>query len=87
MSATPCWDMFELSYSAYLVLHRVALCAMPVEWQHKFVALMDEMEEIVDTEKFPGSFHVRAKKNGKFVADPWTDYRHAKCPMRVKESS
>lgn len=78
----PCWDMFELTYSAYMVLHRVALCAMPREWQSKFVALMAELEATVDVKKMPSSFLVKARENGKFVHDPYSDYRHGRAPMK-----
>lgn len=37
---------FGLTYSAYLVLPRMAMQAMPTDWQKRFVALMDEAEEI-----------------------------------------
>lgn len=41
----PIHDMFGLSYSNYLVLPRSILQSMPVNWQKKFVKLIDEMED------------------------------------------
>lgn len=35
---------FSLSYSNFAVLHRVELEHMPEEWQHRFVAMLDELE-------------------------------------------
>jgi hypothetical protein len=37
-------DWFELSYASFLVIPRVILQDMPEEWQHKFVALLDELD-------------------------------------------
>jgi hypothetical protein len=36
---------FSLSYSSYFVMPRAAMQAMPIEWQEKFIELMDEAEE------------------------------------------
>jgi hypothetical protein len=74
---------FELSYSSYLVLHRVALQSMPDDWKLKFVAMLEEMRETIDTSTFPSEFEVRAKEDGKYVSDPWRDYRRQRAPLRV----
>lgn len=39
-----CW--FGLTYSSYYTVPRMALEAMPLDWQTRFVALMDEFEDI-----------------------------------------
>lgn len=36
---------FGLSYANYLVLPRTLLQSMPIGWQHRFVALVDELHE------------------------------------------
>jgi hypothetical protein len=72
----PIWDYFGLSYSAYLVLPRVALCSMPLEWQKKFVTLMEEAEKLLPDEAQNGEYWVRKKIGNKFVTDPFTNYRH-----------
>lgn len=36
---------FGLSYAHYLVLPRSVLQSMPEEWQHKFVELLEELDE------------------------------------------
>lgn len=36
-------EWFGLSYSNYLVLPRALLQSMPLEWQHRFTALLTEM--------------------------------------------
>lgn len=39
---------FGLSYANYLTVPRVALDAMPSEWQAKFTALLEELDETID---------------------------------------
>lgn len=39
---------FGLSYSNYLVLHRTLLQSMPTEWQHRFVTMLDELDDAFD---------------------------------------
>ena len=73
----PCWDYFGLSYAAYLVLPRVLLCSAPVEWQDRFVAMMNELEEMFP-EECAGSYWVRKMEGNRFVEDPLKDYRHMK---------
>lgn len=38
-------EFFGLTYSNYLVLHRSLLQSMPMEWQHKFVSLVEELND------------------------------------------
>ena len=40
----PIWDWFQLTYAAYLVLPRVMLQSMPIEWQDRFVGCLGELE-------------------------------------------
>lgn len=80
----PIHSWFGLTYSAYLVIQRTALQTMPVDWQRRFVALLDEMSEVIDTDKLPSKFHVRAVgPDGKFVSDPFRDYQRgrARAPL------
>jgi len=66
-----CW--FGLSYAAYLVIPRLALEAMPLDWQKRFVALMDEAEAAgLET---PSDYAVHRRDHGRFITDPWRDYR------------
>ena len=36
---------FELTYANFLVLPRTVMMDMPTEWQDKFVALLEELDE------------------------------------------
>lgn len=83
-SGGPVWEWFELTYSAYLVLPRVALCSMPLEWQEKFVALLREAESMLPDEAQGQEYMVRARKNGRFVSDGMSDYRHH-APLELKK--
>ncbi|WP_431861401.1 hypothetical protein [Azospirillum sp.] len=70
----PVHEWFALTRSAYLVLPRLALEAMPVEWQHRFVALMDEAEAMGLTT--PSDYEVRRRDDtGRYIEDPWANYR------------
>ncbi|MGN6108954.1 MAG: hypothetical protein ACTHU0_27860 [Kofleriaceae bacterium] len=86
-SIEPIHSWFGLTYSAYLVLQRTALQTMPREWQSKFVALLEEMELHLDTSEAPDSYDVRAKKDGRYVTDPYRDYRRGRAtfPVRGRE--
>ena len=41
----PIHEWFELSYSNYLVVQRVILQSMSLEWQKRFVKCLDELYE------------------------------------------
>jgi len=83
----PVHEWFGLTYANYLVIQRSVMCAMPYEWQQKMVALLDEMYETIDADKIPSNFRVNAvNEKGKFVKDPFCQYRHPEpIPMRKKD--
>jgi hypothetical protein len=81
----PVHHWFGLTYSSYLILHRSVMQAMPVGWQRRFVALLEEMEDTVEWEKLPHDFWVRAREGRHFVADPFREYRRPPpIPMRPR---
>lgn len=80
----PVWDAFGLTRAAYLVVPRRTLQSMPLDWQQRFVALMNEAHAHLPADAFP-EYTVRRQDNGKFVADPLRDYRHTG-PIPPKES-
>lgn len=41
----PIHGWFGLSYSNYQVLHRTLMQSMPVDWQHRMVMCLDELQE------------------------------------------
>ncbi|HHW2125229.1 TPA: hypothetical protein ACUUCH_000937 [Pseudomonas aeruginosa] len=71
------WGWFGLSRSAYAVLPRVMMHAMPDDWQARFAELMDEWDD-----HWPNqpdiTTHVQIKQNNRFISTPpWLlNYRH-----------
>lgn len=71
------WGWFGLSRSAYVVLPRVMMHAMPDDWQGRFAELMDEWGD-----HWPNqpdiTAHVQIKQNNRFISTPpWLlNYRH-----------
>lgn len=82
----PMHQWFGLTYSSYLVLNRSAIQAMSVAWQKRMVALLEEMDEELDTDKLVGSFKVSPRtEKGKFAHDPYGDYRRGpRVPRRSR---
>ncbi|WP_286068848.1 hypothetical protein [Stenotrophomonas sp. 57] len=81
----PVWDAFGLTRAAYLVVPRRTLQSMPLEWQQRFVALMDEAHAHLPAEAFP-DYTVQRQERGRFTTDPLRDYRHTG-PIAPKDSS
>ncbi len=80
----PIHHWFGLTYSSYLVLPRSALQTMPVEFQRRFVAMLDEMQATIDPSVFPDSYAVNVRgEGGRFERDPYADYRRGpRVPLR-----
>jgi hypothetical protein len=74
MMEEPMGYFFSLSYASWLCLPRLALQEMPLDWQARFIALMDEGYE--RGLAGPDNVSVVRKKGGKFVNnDHWNNYR------------
>ncbi|HID9917536.1 TPA: hypothetical protein ACXI31_005681 [Pseudomonas aeruginosa] len=71
------WAWFGLSRSAYAVLPRVMMHAMPDEWQGRFAELMDEWDDHWPSQP-DITAHVQIKQNNRFISTPpWLlNYRH-----------
>ncbi|WP_368865123.1 hypothetical protein [Stenotrophomonas maltophilia] len=72
----PVWHAFGLSRAAYHVVPRRTLQSMPLEWQARFVALMEEARAALPDEAFP-EYQVIRIEGGKYASDPNRRYRHA----------
>jgi hypothetical protein len=84
----------RLARTPYLVLPKLAIQVMPMEWRERFDAMLDEMEALgIETPSYhvfrddDGSEFARARvvnEETGFVrlikgeSDPWADYRHMK---------
>jgi hypothetical protein len=70
-------DYFEISYAQYLTIPRLVLESMPIEWQEKFVELLDELDETYDWRPREGCYWVKLKDDkGRFSHAPLEDYRY-----------
>lgn len=82
------WDYFGLSYAHWLVLPRVALQSMPLEWQEQFFALVREMEDTLEyPEGYTGRFAVsmRDRDGKKFAKNTFPHYRHSRLPKKEEQ--
>lgn len=72
--------MFGLTYANYLVLHRSLLQSMPLSWQHRFTALMDELDAAFLHVETPRYFTVNARdpSTGRFIKDPVPHYNRGR---------
>jgi hypothetical protein len=69
---------FELSYAKYLTIPRSILQSMPVEWQKRFVACLQELDDALPWRPAEGRYWVQLKDaSGRYVEDPFDEYRHA----------
>ena len=68
---------FELTYASYAVQPRAVLQSMPVPWQERFVALMEEAEEMGYRWPTVGErYNVQLRdSDGRFISDPLRHYR------------
>lgn len=59
---------FGLSYCNYLVLNRSLLQSMPMEWQHKFVRLLNELDDEFAHVETAQVFEVKAAREA-YITD------------------
>ena len=79
---------FELSYAGFAVQPRVFLQSMPLEWQERFVALMEEAEAAGYMFPAKGTTYavqLRHDETGRFVYDPNREYRHRRMEPATEE--
>ena len=69
---------FDLTYASYAVQPRSVLQSMPVSWQERFVALMEEAQDVGYKWPAEGTYSVQLRDDrGKFIKDPLRHYRRA----------
>lgn len=67
---------FGLSYANYLVVPRVVLQSMPESWQHRFVELLEEVEEAIDWQSLEFGYKVtlhEVNQDAEEETDYWGD--------------
>lgn len=75
------WNWFGLSHASFVILPRSMLHDMPDDWQERFAALLEEIDE-----EFPNGdgtdlvYYATAKSDGRYVRIPerFRKYRHTK---------
>lgn len=71
---------FELTYANFLVLPRTVMMDMPTEWQNKFVALLEELDDKTKWRDEMDDYSVRVYfyNNGKEcdIPEKFGNYRH-----------
>lgn len=72
----PIHGWFGLTYASYLVLPRVVMESMSLEWQKKMVELLEEIGD-KRGQYLDGDYAVQLRnKKGQFTYDPLREYRH-----------
>lgn len=80
----PIHDFFGLTYASYLVLPRSILQSMPVGWQRRFVACLEEADEAMGDLEQP-AYRVNAvDEAGRFIEGDFRDYERGRrrVPLR-----
>ena len=58
---TPIHDWFELSYASFLTIPRLVMQSMPVAWQRRMVALLEDLDATFDWRPARGRYWVRLR--------------------------
>ena len=66
-------DFFELTYANYLAIPRSILQSMTIDWQRKFVKLLDELDETFDWRR-EGCEVTFQDNHGKLMNDAFAYY-------------
>lgn len=74
---SPINEWFELSHAQFLTVPRLVMENMPLEWQLKMKALLEELDETFDWRPKEGRYWVKLKDaQGHYCPAPLGDYRH-----------
>ena len=80
---------FGLSYANFLVLPRSLLQSMPLEWQERFTAMVEEAWRTIDCPTPPGGWRVLAlDERGRYLRNPVPHYNrgHTVLPARSSDA-
>lgn len=80
----PIHEFFGLTYATHLVLPRSVLQSMPLKWQAKLVALLNELDNTIDWRR-EGVEVARRGADGRYIPDEFRDYNRGRrrIPWRV----
>lgn len=80
----PIHEFFGLTYSSYLVLPRLLLQEMPLEWQRQLVDILDKLNATgISTPVY--AVQRRDSKGRMIKDDPWCRYRHGTVADAIRE--
>lgn len=73
-------EWFELSYAQYLTIPRTVLQSMSLEWQEKFVSLLNEIGDTFDWMPEGKTYWVQLRDNetGRYCIDSLADYQRGR---------
>lgn len=76
----PINDSSYMYRTQYMVMSRTLLEAMPKEWQHRWVKMIDEIHQEFDVNHkdwIAPRYQVKAvNSKGQYTRDPWGNYRY-----------
>ena len=80
-------EWFGLTYAQYLTIPRSVLQSMDEDWQEKFAALLDELDETMDWRPSEGRYWVQLKDaRGRYAADPLQDYERGRRKVEKRDT-
>lgn len=79
----PIHEFFELTYASYLVLPRSILQSAPVEWQQRFVGVLNELETMFDMPSDRYAVSIR-EHDGRLARDPLAAYERGRRRVPMK---
>jgi len=59
---TPIHDWFGLTYAQYLAIPRSILQSMPIDWQEKFVACLEQLDEQFEWREAVAGLHSKTQR-------------------------
>lgn len=78
-------DWFGLTYANYLVLPRSILQSMPDEWQNRFVALLEALDEATMDIPMAPAYRVHVVDHGgRFMRDPVPHYDRGRTRIALR---
>lgn len=85
----PIHGYFGLSYANYLVMPRSVLQSMPIDWQEKFVELLNSIPETIDEDFEPvGGYFVQARDDdGSYAEDLYSNYERGRRRLKTKQEN
>lgn len=83
MCDSPASYFFGLSYASWLAIPRLTLQEMPIDWQVRFFALLEEADDMLS---IPEDIEVVQRRGGRFKAlGAWNNYRRGTVAQALEQ--